>query len=117
MSVYQSVGITDYSFFSKTVDVNNTFNALYLKLYSLLNQFVPSVKAMCRKYPPWFNSDVIKLIIKKYKLFEICRSYHNPSDLQEFKLLRTYIKAESVTRYRSQCESVEEDIKQNPSRL
>lgn len=117
VSLYQSIGATDWSFLNEYKDIDDAFEAFYSELYSLLNQYVPVVKASCRKYPPWFNSDLIKCIRKKFKLFEKYKSTNSPLLLDEFRRLRSYIKAESERRYNSYCESISEDIKENPSRF
>lgn len=68
ISLYQSIGATDWSFLNDFDVVDSDFDEFYCKLYSLIKKYVPSVKVSNRHYPPWFEADLIRNIKKKYRL-------------------------------------------------
>lgn len=53
VSLYQSLGSTDWYFQNYFDDLNFAFDAFYSKIYFFIDQYVTLVKAFSRKYPPY----------------------------------------------------------------
>lgn len=116
-SLYQTLGTTCWDFLKDTDNIEDAFEQFYSKLYQIINEFVPTGIRNNRKYPAWFNNDIIKCIKQKHNCFKKYKSHNDPVVFQQFRDLRRYIKSEVDRCYKSYCREIEQNIKDNPSKF
>lgn len=61
---------TNWSFLLDLNDINFALQEFYVKLYQMFDMHIPFYKSFKRKYPYWYNSEIIANITKKAKLYE-----------------------------------------------
>ncbi|CAH2002778.1 unnamed protein product [Acanthoscelides obtectus] len=82
-------------------DANEACEFFYNKLYNAFDTCVPKyVLAMKRKYPPWFNSAINKVIKRKEKIHRSYRRNNDPEVYQTFKERISKIKIDSDQAYK-----------------
>ena len=96
-------------------DVNLICDKFYSLVYESLDMFVPKTVKRRRNYPPWYNSDIIKLIKKKFSVWKKYKRNKNARDLEEFRRLRARVKTDIGNAYKNYCRDVENQIVNNPS--
>lgn len=117
IGLYQNLAEIDWTFLRSFSDANIAFERFYTKLYTSLDAFVPKTKARKAAYPPWFTTKIIRLIKLKYKALRDYKTYSDPIALEEFKLLRRYIKEEVNLSYKNYCNLIENNITNNPNKF
>jgi hypothetical protein len=110
------------------IAVNNKFSSnrlnpaalsFYAKLHEIFNLHVPKRRLInqSRKYPPWFDREIIKTIQMKHRLF---RKYKRSMDLghyNEFKGYRSKCKLLISTSYKKYMLSIECKLSKDPKRF
>lgn len=116
-SLYHSLGNTCWDFLEDIDDIDEAFEQFYSKLYEIINEFVPTGIRHNRKYPPWYNNILIKCIKQKHNCFKKYKLYNDLDALQQFKELRRQIKSDIDRCYKSYCNEIERNIKDNPTKF
>ncbi|CAH1967220.1 unnamed protein product [Acanthoscelides obtectus] len=99
-------------------DVNEACEFFYNKLYNAFDTGVPKyVRATKRKYPPWFNSAIIKLIKRKEKIHRSYRCNNDPKTYQTFRELRSKIKIDSDEAYKIYVRQAENEIQRDSNKF
>mgnify|MGYP000512335400 FL=1 len=82
----------------------------------LLMFVFPAIKKKItnKKYPPWFNSNIINNIKMKSNCYKKYKKNSSQSELQNFKFLRSLIKTEIRDSYQAYLLKVEADVKKDP---
>lgn len=111
VSLYQDLGSTDWNILNKCTDVDTAFALFYETLSFLLDKYVPLVRSHTRRFPPWYNSDIIKLIKKKDKCLQKFRRTGDMSSFNEYKSLRSTIKTKTSQEHKSHCQKIEGNIR------
>ena len=112
-SLYNAILNTDWTFLENFEDVNAATDEFYIKIYELLDNYVPVYKCHKRKYPKWYTPDVIRNICKKNKHFEKYKKNKSEYHLQEFKRLRSIIKIQIKLSYDTYLTNVQSSINTN----
>nr|CAI5854602.1 unnamed protein product [Callosobruchus analis] len=68
IGLYNALTYIDWSFLSKADDINSMCYLFYQKLYQIFDLYVPKYIKTKRKYPVWYNKEIIRNIKVKYKL-------------------------------------------------
>jgi hypothetical protein len=110
---------TDWSFLNNLTDVDVACSSFYAKLHEIFNLHVPKRRLInqSRKYPPWFDREIIKTIQMKHRLF---RKYKRSKDLghyNEFKGYRSKCKLLISTSYKKYMLSIECKLSKDPKRF
>lgn len=94
-------------------DVESAVRSFYQILYELRDRYVPLTKQKVKKFPPWYNIQLIKSIKEKYKYLMKYRTYGNLNDKLSFQLLRSRVKLLEEECYSRYINTVEESIAKN----
>jgi hypothetical protein len=117
--LYDTLLQTDWSFLNNLTDVDVACSSFYAKLHEIFNLHVPKRRLInqSRKYPPWFDREIIKTIQMKHRLF---RKYKRSKDLghyNEFKGYRSKCKLLISTSYKKYMLSIECKLSKDPKRF
>lgn len=107
----------NWNFLDECNDVNTACEKFYKIIYEVLDIHVPKTKKRTRIYPPWFSSQIIKDIKKKYKCWKNFKKTKKPTELQKFKDLRKQIKTDLENSFKLYCLNIESDIKNDPKKF
>lgn len=117
VTLYENIAKINWDGIESFKDVDSAVNYFYLKLYEVLDRFVPKTKPLRRKYPPWFNGQIIRYIRLKDKAFRDYKKTKDHLALEEFNLLRRKIKSDIDNAYIKYCRTLENNINENPSKF
>jgi hypothetical protein len=117
--LYDTLLQTDWSFLNNLTDVDVACSSFYAKLHEIFNLHVPKRRLInqSRKYPPWFDREIIKTIQMKHRLF---RKYKRSKDLghyNEFKGYRSKCKLLISASYKKYMLSIECKLSKDPKRF
>lgn len=117
--LYQQLLEVDWSFLNEHNDVNTACQHFYDKLSQIFTIYVPkfTLPKNKRKFPPWFNSEIIKNIRAKEKYLNIYKRTADINALNEFTRLRSKIKLDIKTAHESYTERAENNINQDPNKF
>lgn len=110
LTLYNSLLDVNWEFLHSTSNINEACDKFYDKLYEMFDMHVPMYKNSKRKFPKWYNSDIILNIRKKSKHLEKYKLYKSGYDLEEFKRLRALIKQQVDLAYREYMLNVQSSI-------
>lgn len=116
-SLYGNLLEVNWDFLNTVSDVDTACNQFYTKIYEIFDRWVPKTRIHRRKYPPWFNSDIIKCIQLKFKVWKEYKRFKDPLVLEEFKFLRNKIKVDINHSYKVYCANIENNLKFNPGKF
>lgn len=108
--LYQHMVGIDWSFLLQVGDVNLAVDGFYENLYSLFDLYVPTYKNFKRKFPPWFDSTIIKNIKEKDKLFRKCKMRRDDHLLYQYKNIRSQIKRQINLAYKLYLTKIQSTI-------
>ena len=117
VELYQNLANIDWHSLFDIQDINYAFEQFYEKIYAVLDSIVPRTIIKGKSYPPWYNANIIKSIKLKHRAWCDYKNFEDPLALDEFKLLRTYIKEQVDVEYRKYCRDIENNIKINPTKF
>nr|CAI5844474.1 unnamed protein product [Callosobruchus analis] len=117
VGLYNALTYIDWSFLDVVSDVNRMCDLYYKKLYSVLDLYVPKYKTYSRKYPLWYNSDIIRNIKVKDKIHRKYLRDKRLEDYNEFSRLRRIIKQQISLAYNSYLQKIESDMIANPKQF
>ncbi|KAG7306984.1 hypothetical protein JYU34_007107 [Plutella xylostella] len=102
--------------FSECNNVDDMVRVFYEKLNNAIQQHVPTVKSTSniKKYPVWFNKNLINLLKEKNKLRRKFKIFKNPLDELSLKLISKRCEKLSVQCYNEYTQHIEDNIKNNP---
>lgn len=95
----------------------NSWNFLYSitsfqpVLYEVINSYVPVTKVSYRKYPPWFNSSLMKTIKLKHNYFRKFKATDDITAYYEFVKLKKPSETEKDANYKSYCRTIPGNFK------
>jgi Reverse transcriptase (RNA-dependent DNA polymerase) len=116
--LYDMISNIDWTFLDSFSDAEDACVYFYGKLYNVLDRCVPRYTINnSRKYPPWFNANIIKLIRKKSFFRARYKKQNDAHDLNEFKRIRTEIKTAIENSYKHYIEIVESEISINSNKF
>ncbi|KAJ8724155.1 hypothetical protein PYW07_008135 [Mythimna separata] len=95
-------------------DVNEMLDVFYEKLDYVIDKFIPSRAPSKRKFPPWFNHKLIKMLNSKNNVRKRYHKYKNPMDLIELKLLSKRCESLATLFYNDYVMNIENKLKNNP---
>lgn len=110
---------TDWSTLYKTVVVDDACLIFYELLNGIFEETVPKsrIKSKRRRYPPWFNPEIIsalknkQIAFKQYKILKTIEAY------EEFKFYRSYCKQAICNSYKEYISNIENDLHHDPKRF
>lgn len=117
INLYKSLCDINWDALYEYRELDSACDFFYNTLYTTLDIFVPKYIPHQSKYPPWFDSTIIKNIKlkssfwKKYKLTNCNEAY------SDFKKLRTKIKKDSQSARTRYLLNIEQNIKSDPKRF
>ena len=88
----------------KFLDTSTAWNRFKSTLSHLCDKHIPKITIKSQFQPPWFDSDLHKLCIKKERLRKRFIMSKNPIDSEKFKLARKSFKAAVQEKMRSNFE-------------
>ncbi len=102
-------------------NLDDAVDLLHKHIDQAIDKFVPKVKRRNPKYPPWFNSNLIKLRNKKNKFYYKMKNCTNSSQIDDmttsFRNARKLFDSALVESYNEYVENTEVKIKNNPKRF
>jgi hypothetical protein len=97
VAINKKLSDIDWSFLKPISDIDVMMEAFYSKLNDIFSICVPrSLRFYKSKYPPWFNSSIVKQLRQKHKLWLIYKQSKSPLFYDEFKSIRKTIKSEII---------------------
>ena len=88
----------------KYQDTSTAWNIFKSILSRLCDKHIPKITIKSQFQPPWFDSDIHKLCLKKERLRQKFNVSKNPVDMEKFKLARKSFKAAVQAKMRSNFE-------------
>nr|CAI5828984.1 unnamed protein product [Callosobruchus analis] len=117
--LYEQLTVTNWNFLEDIDDPDEACIQFYSTLSNIFDLCVPKYKPARnnRRFPTWFNSDIIKNIRKKEHVLKTYNNCGRSEFLTEFKYLRAKIKADINNAFKIFCNNIQNDIKANPKRF
>ena len=78
-----------WSLLTDTTDIDEGFHLFYDSVYAAINECVPRVRIGGRKYPIWYDNDMISSLKEKDDEHKAWERSHSLSDYQVYSELRT----------------------------
>ena len=106
-----------WSLLTDTTSIDEGFDLFYDIVYAAINECVPCIRIRVRKYPIWYDNDMISSLKEKDNAHKALKRSHSLTDYQVFSKLRTNfkkLKREGCYDYISQ---IEQSVKLNTKRL
>lgn len=113
-TLYDAFLHVDWSFVNNFSDVNIALEAVYSKLYEILDAHVPLYKKVNKKYPKWYTLEIISNIKRKYKHYKKFKETKDNFYLEQFKHLRSVIKNQIKAAYDSYLLEVQSSLIVDP---
>lgn len=117
VALYQDIGSTQWDFLNNCNNVDNAFELFYEKLNDSISKYVPLVKPRRGEFPVWYTFEIIKSIRTKHKHFCKFKSSGDVNSLNEFRRLRSEIKAAVKVAYKAYCQNVENSLNSDPKKF
>jgi hypothetical protein len=115
VAINKKLSDIDWSFLKPISDIDVMMEAFYSKLNDIFSICVPrSLRFYKSKYPPWFNSSIVKQLRQKHKLWLIYKQSKSPLFYDEFKSIRKIIKLEIKRAHCKYILQVEQNITKDP---
>jgi hypothetical protein len=115
VAINKKLSDIDWSFLKPISDTDVMMEAFYSKLNDIFSICVPrSLRFYKSKYPPWFNSSIVKQLRQKHKLWLIYKQSKSPLFYDEFKSIRKIIKLEIKRAHCKYILQVEQNITKDP---
>lgn len=95
-------------------DVNMAIDSFYDILYNIFQQSVPKSTQIGKKYPVWFNREIIKLIKQKHIYFLKSKKTKSNYWRQKYITLRSTTKYRIKLAYGEYLQEVESGLQSNP---
>lgn len=116
--LYEMLYNVDWSYLTYCNDIEVACTQFYNKIYFIFDLCVPKYSSTHKnKYPPWFNYDIIKNIRIKANCWNKYKNTGHLNDLNDFKRLRSKIKYDVNTAYKSFVQTAENNIKEDPRKF
>lgn len=114
----QKLSEIDWSFLNAYTDVNDAVSHFYDVLYNAFDQSVPTFKSTRkRRYPFWYNHDLITILRKKNKLLKLYRSYRTGFYSEKLTYLCEKIKIMKKEAYITYIMSIQNNVSKNPKQF
>jgi hypothetical protein len=115
VAINKKLSDIDWSFLKPISDIDVMMEAFYSKLNDIFSICVPrSLRFYKSKYPPWFNSSIVKQLRQKQKLWLKYKQSKSPLFYDEFKSIRKIIKLEIKRAHCKYILQVEQNITKDP---
>lgn len=115
-ALYSDLALVDWSSIPD-LSVNEAVVQFYDKIYCVFNKHVPKKIPSHKQYPPWFNSNIIRLLKQKDRARHVCKKTNDQDDRKNFNELRTLLKMEIRDAYAGYIRDSENAIKSNPNKF
>lgn len=116
--LYDTLQHEDWTFVNSFSHIYPACRAFYDRLYAIFDMCVPkSNSSYKRKYPPWFNGNIIKNVKLKAKFWRSYKQHGNMVSYTEFKRLRTKIKVDIDLAYANYVRNIENNIVREPQKF
>ncbi|KAJ3651923.1 hypothetical protein Zmor_017927 [Zophobas morio] len=109
-SLKEVLNLVDWYFLSDCNDMNEAFSLFYSILYEIFDAVVLTYKFRKNVYPPWFSSQLIRMIEQKFKLWKEFKMHGNTLTYDKFKTIRKEIKSEVSRLYKVFMGNIEVNI-------
>ncbi|KAJ0183234.1 hypothetical protein K1T71_001210 [Dendrolimus kikuchii] len=113
-AIRSALSNTDWSSLLHDGNVDEVVGKFYTLLYQIRDAHIPQRRKKDYKFPPWYNTALIKLIKEKHKFFTKHKIYGNLCDLATFQLLRERVTEVEKCCYNSYIAKIESSINTNP---
>lgn len=100
--------------FESLTNVTDHVEILQKEIWKVIVKHVPLKKTFIHKYPPWFTSQLIKLLREKNNIRRRFNKYKNPIDKISFDLIKSRCRVLATTCYNHYIKGLEEDLINNP---
>lgn len=118
VGLYQSLATVDWDFLMNVTNMNEAYDLFYQKIFEVINVFVSKITVTFKRdFPPWYNSNIIRYLKLKYSAWKDYKKNNDLLALEEFKLLRQYIKNQIDDAYKQYCKNVEANIHNEPKKF
>jgi hypothetical protein len=111
------LAILPWSLLSDCTSVDESVDLFYDLLFSAINDCVPKVNVKKRKYPDWFDIDLICLLREKERAWRKLRQSRSEVDRTIFSKLRSEFKSVSKAKHSEYILDMETQIKCNSKRF
>lgn len=109
-SIRFELGNIDWDDLLSQDSVDNALGKFYSELYRVTDLYIPKRLLKDSKYPPWYNSALIKILKEKYKYLCKFKVYGNISDHLTYQLLRERANGIEQASYKTYIEKLESSI-------
>ncbi|XP_050515099.1 uncharacterized protein LOC126890284 [Diabrotica virgifera virgifera] len=114
IELYNELYLSDWSFLSTDLDINSNLNAFYQYIHSIFSKHIPLKKKQTKRYPFWFNGDLINLLNTKNRAWNAYKKSRNIQNYTEFKRIRSEFKYFNQIIYKRYVSQLELNLKQDP---
>ena len=94
----------NWDYHLKYCHINTAWNNFKTILFHLCNKHIPKVTIKSQFQPPWFDSDIHKICLKKECLRQKFKQTKKPEDQEKFKMAKKYLKKAVQEKMRSNFE-------------
>lgn len=95
-------------------DVDEMVQVFYDNINTAIQKFISTRVPRNRKYPPWFNRNLIKMLNLKNKIRKRYNTYKNPMDKIELKIISKRCDDFATVCYNNYLKKLEDDLTMNP---
>ena len=103
-----------------SASVDESFDNFYDIIYAVMNEYVPKITIRNRKYPQWYDHDIISMINEKFKwrkkFISLGRNTLSTA-FANFSKLRAEVKKKQQALYSEYIDSISNEIKLNSKRF
>ncbi|KAL3271266.1 hypothetical protein HHI36_021757 [Cryptolaemus montrouzieri] len=97
--------------------INFLVNDFYKKLYNAIRKSVPVYRKQNRRYPTWYNKEIIDAVKSKNRMHKKFIRTRNDLYLDLYRELRRSVKAKMRSAYREYLDSSENSFEKEPNKF
>lgn len=112
--LYNEMCLVDWSFLSSIEDVNSCCSAFYVKLYNILDKFVPQFKSHKNNFPKWYSAELKHYIHAKKYYFNKYKRSNDRFYYYEFAETRRIVKSLLRRDYNNYLQTVQHSLSDDP---
>ncbi|CAG9121479.1 unnamed protein product [Plutella xylostella] len=113
-SIKKCIRDTNWCTILRAHNLNDCIERFYKIIYEFRDTFIPIHSPSTSKFPPWYNSCLVKMIKEKNKYFRKYKLYGNLSDKSSFILIRDRVCKAERQCYNTYINRIENSIASNP---
>ena len=118
--LYQDLLSADWSFLYDIKDVNAACSSFYNALNEIFTKSVPKYRINsnnCRKYPPWFDCEIIDSLKLKYSFHKKYKRFKTEHYLIKFRYYRSLCKTLITSAYQHYLSNIQHSLSTDPKKL